>query len=88
MYVYKILFINFTVLTCIPNLIFRIFIVVTVCTIAFIVVKVTTDFIVTLTAKVTTVPRLLWLREGVELFSFCELILTQLLLYISLCDYT
>jgi hypothetical protein len=76
MYTYKTLIINFTVLTCLPNLIFRIFIVVTFFTIVFIVAKVTTDFIVTLIAKVTPVPRLLWLREGVELFSFCELILT------------
>jgi hypothetical protein len=42
----------------------------------FIVAKGTTDFIVTLIAKVTAVFRLLWLREGVELFSFCERILT------------
>jgi len=34
----------------------------------FIVAKVTTDFIVTLIAKVAALPKLLWLREGVELF--------------------
>jgi hypothetical protein len=103
MYICKTLIINFTVLTCIPNLIFRIFIVVTFYTVVFIDAKVTTDFIVTSIAKVTTVPRLLcllkalncfcsanvfWLKfYSLSLYIYIHIYIQYIYIYIFLCDY-